>query len=112
MTAHPVPDNGHCWWLEAGKSRRLHAVDGRHLTNHQIRTAIDEGRPIPARAVCGLRRRWWMPGLFSRLGRSRCVPCCLALALPPGYGTPANETTLKQRLHDRLHATTNQPQEN
>lgn len=97
MTAHPIPENGHCWWLVSGKERRLHAVRGHELTAERMRDAIDDVRLIPARAVCGLRRRWWMPGLFSRLGRRRCVPCCRALVFPTGYGTPANEEDLKSR---------------
>ncbi|WP_406168931.1 hypothetical protein [Streptomyces sp. NBC_00996] len=97
MTCHPIPENQHCWWLVCGKERRLHAVAGQRISPGQMRDAIDEARLIPARAVCGLRRRWWMPGLFSRLGRRRCVPCCRALVIEPGYGTPANENDLKQK---------------
>jgi hypothetical protein len=96
LTAHPIDDNGHCWWLVSGKERRLHAIRGHELTPAAMRSAIDECRLISARAVCGLRRRWWMPGLSSRLGRRRCVPCCHALVLPPGCGTPANETDLQK----------------
>ncbi|MEW2300248.1 hypothetical protein AB0958_09735 [Streptomyces sp. NPDC006655] len=98
MTAHPIPENGHCWWLVSGKERRLHAIRGHELTAQEMRTAIDECRHIPARAVCGLHRRWWMPGLFSRLGRRRCVPCCRALVFPAGYGTPANEQDIRRDL--------------
>jgi hypothetical protein len=96
VTAHPIPENGHSWWLVSGKERRLHAIRGHELTAEQMRTAIDECRPIPARAVCGLRRRWRMPGLFSRLGRRRCVACCRALVFPPGCGTPANEQDIRK----------------
>lgn len=96
MTAHPIPQNGHCWWLVSGKERRLHAIRGYELTPGRMRTAIDDARPVHMRAVCGLRRRWWMPGLTSRLGRRRCTPCCRALVIPPGYGTPVNEADLKE----------------
>lgn len=97
MTAHPIPENGHCWWLVSGKERRLHAIRGYELTVRQMRTSIDEAKPVAIRAVCGLRRGWWMPGLFSRFGRRRCVPCCHSLGIPPGYGTPANEQTRTQK---------------
>jgi hypothetical protein len=97
MTAHPIPENAGCWWLVCGKWRRLHAVAGQHITAEQMRDAIDDNQAIPARAACGLHRPWWMPGLFSRLGRRRCVPCCVALGIPPGYGTPANENHRKQK---------------
>lgn len=95
MSAHPIPENARCWWLVCGKWRRLHAVPGREITAGQIRDATDEGRPVPRRAACGLRRGWWLPGLYSRLGRRRCRACCHALAIPPGYGTPANEADRK-----------------
>lgn len=97
MTSHPIPANGHCWWLVSGKWRRLHAVRGHDITPQQMRDATDDFRPIPARALCGLRRRWEMPGLFSRLGRRRCVPCCRALGIEPGYGTPVNENDRKEQ---------------
>lgn len=94
MTCHPIPENRLCWWLVSGKQRRLHAIRGTGLSPERMRDAIDTARPVPVRAVCGLNRGWWMPGLFSRLGRRRCTPCCLALALPPGHGTPVNEADL------------------
>ncbi|MFJ9114449.1 hypothetical protein ACIRJO_02750 [Streptomyces sp. NPDC102394] len=101
MTAHPIPENAQCWWLVSGKVRRLHAVAGHGISPMGMRDAIDEARLIPARAVCGLRRSWWMPGLFSRLGRRRCVPCCHALGIEPGYGTPANENHRKEHADGR-----------
>lgn len=91
MTSHPTPDNRHHWWLTCGKTRRLHAVPSHAITPERMRDATDEARPVRARAACHLRRAWWMPGLFSRLGRRRCTPCCHTLGIPPGYGTPANQ---------------------
>ncbi|MEU3683734.1 hypothetical protein AB0E99_22740 [Streptomyces sp. NPDC030592] len=97
MTAHPISENAGHWWLVSGKWRRLHAIPGQAITRQQIRDSIDENRPLLARAACGMRRRWWLPGLFSRLGRRRCTPCCTALGIPPGYGTPANEADLNRK---------------
>lgn len=100
MTSHPNSENAGHWWLVCGKGRRLHAVPGAAASPEQMRDALDEARPLPARAACRMyRRRWWMPGLFSRLGSRRCTPCCHALGIPPGYGTPANDTRRKD--HDR-----------
>lgn len=96
MTSHPIDENRGCWWLVSGKERRLHAIPGDSITPDAMRDAIDEARPIPARAVCGLRRKWWMPGLFSRLGRQRCTPCSRTLGIPAGYGTPVNEHDLRK----------------
>ncbi|MHB9862159.1 hypothetical protein [Streptomyces sp. YIM S03343] len=97
MTAHPIPENSEHWWLVCGKWRRLHAIPGPLISPEQMRDSIDDVQPVPARAACGIRRRWWMPGLFSRLGRRRCTPCCHALSIPTGYGTPANEQDRKRR---------------
>ncbi|MDX3634304.1 hypothetical protein PV728_29385 [Streptomyces europaeiscabiei] len=96
MTAHPIPGNAGHWWLACGKWRRLHAIPGQAITPEAMRTSIDTACPLPARAACGMRRRWWMPGMFSRLGRRRCTPCCHALGIPTGYGTPVNEASLKE----------------
>jgi hypothetical protein len=97
VTSHPVEENAGCWWLVSGKWRRLHAVPAVAITEQEMRDAIDEGQLLLARAVCRMRRRWTMPGLFSRLGRRRCTPCCQALGIEPGYGTPANETARKDQ---------------
>ena len=101
MTAHPIPENAGHWWLCCGKWRRLHAIPGELVTPEHMRTSIDDGQPLHAQAACGLRRRWWMPGIFSRLGRRRCVPCCRALGIEPGYGTPANENHRKENTDGR-----------
>ncbi len=90
MTSHPIAENAGHWWLCCGKWRALHAIAGQAANPEAMRGLIDEGQPLLARSACGLRRDWWMPGLFSRLGRRRCVPCCQALGIPTGNGTPAN----------------------
>lgn len=95
MTAHPIPENAGHWWLCCGKWRRLHAIPAAAITSEQMRTAIDTNEPIHHRAACGLRRGWWMPGIGSRLGLRRCTPCCHALNVPPGNGTPVNENDRK-----------------
>jgi hypothetical protein len=94
VTAHPIEENSGHWWLCCGKWRRLHAIHAIHGvadSSEAMREAIDDNEPIRARAACGLRRGWWMPGLFSRLGCRRCTACCTVLGIPPGHGTPANE---------------------
>lgn len=96
MTAHPIPENASCWWLCCGKWRVLHAIPAAAISPEQMRDAIDYDQPPRVRAACGLNRRWWMPGIFSRLGRRRCTACCRALGIPPGNGTPCNESDLKK----------------
>ncbi|MFJ8345077.1 hypothetical protein ACIQ9J_01615 [Streptomyces sp. NPDC094153] len=97
MTSHPIPENAGHWWLCCGKWRVLHAIPGDAITREQMETAIDDNLPLPARAACGLRRPWRMPGTFSRLGRRRCTACCHALGIPTGHGTPANENYRKTK---------------
>lgn len=97
MSAYPIPSNAGAWWLVSGKVRCLHAVAGAAATIPQMHRAINDNRPIPARAACGLRRRWWYPGVASRLMRRRCTACCLALGIDPGCGTPVNEASIRER---------------
>jgi len=97
VTSHPIPENAGHWWLCCGKWRRLHAVPSERASPDGMREAIDNNVPVRGRAACGIRRGWWMPGIGSRLGRRRCTPCCHALGIPPGNGTPANETSRSSR---------------
>ncbi|MFJ6729427.1 hypothetical protein ACIQPQ_31445 [Streptomyces sp. NPDC091281] len=96
MSCHPIPENAGHWWLCTGKWRVLHAIPAARISRDQMRDSIDTNEPIPARAACGLRRRWWMPSIGSRLGLRRCTPCCRALDIPAGHGTPANENYRKE----------------
>jgi hypothetical protein len=98
VTSHPVPENHGQWWLCAGRWKNLHAIAGELLTGEQMRAAIDHAEPIVLPAACGLERPWVMPGMGSRLGLRRCERCCRALGIPLGYGTPANEASLKETL--------------
>lgn len=99
MTAHPIEENAGCWWLVSGKWRRLHALPESAVdrTDEDAMDRLCYPPGVPGRAACGMRRGWQMPGLFSRLGRRRCTPCCEALGIEPGYGTPANETARKDQ---------------
>lgn len=90
MTSYPIPENGNSWWLVSGKWRRLHAIRGDQIPADVMREAIDWDLPLIRRAVCGLRRCWWMPGVGSRLGLRRCSVCSRALGVLDGRGTPAN----------------------
>jgi hypothetical protein len=41
-------------------------------------------------SICGRRRRFTMPGIFSRMGLKRCGECCRLLGIPSGDGAPFN----------------------
>jgi hypothetical protein len=107
VTSHPTEANCHSWWLCCGKWRVLHAIPGGAISDEQMRDSIDVNEAIPARAACGLRRGWRMPGIMSRLGRPRCAACCRALGNPQGCGTPANEAARLERraLHEQSQLT-------
>lgn len=55
----------------------------------------DPGGPVgvvEATTVCVLEAPvMTMPGLFSRMGATRCKRCCKLLGIPDGKGTPHNE---------------------
>ena len=91
MTSWPIPENAGHWWLTCGQWRRLHAIPGGDVSPEAMRAAIDTAEPLPARAACGLRSGWWLPGMGSRFGLPRCGRCCAALGVAAGNGTPANE---------------------
>lgn len=95
MTSHPIPENAGHWWLCCGKWERLHAIPANAITPQRMRDAIDTNEPLHHRAACGLQSGWWMPGIGSRLGLRRCIPCCRTISIPPGNGTPANENDRK-----------------
>lgn len=78
-TAAPV-ELSHREWLYTATGERL----------HYIATPPDENAE-PGIAACGRSARWYIPGLLSRLGMPRCIPCCKRIGIAPGNGTPANE---------------------
>lgn len=99
MTSYPTEDNHHHWWLTPSKQWRiLHAIPGAAV-DPDDEDAVDSLRieGITATAACGVTTRWSWPGVFSRLGKPRCAHCCRALGIPRGDGTPANDTSRKQR---------------
>ncbi len=97
MTSYPTPDNHNMWWLTTRSWERLHAVSVNQLDPDND-DALEDLRlgELPLTALCGAAIRYW-PGIFSRLGLPRCTACCLMLGIPPGDGTPGNDTALERR---------------
>jgi len=58
----------------------------------------------PGVSVCGVRSEWMVPGIFSRLGASRCSRCCRALNIAAGIGSPKNDEALRPWVSARLKA--------
>jgi hypothetical protein len=80
---------------------RLHAVPA-DAVDADDDDALEEfsSEGVEATAACGLTTRWAWPGVFSRLGKPRCMHCCRALGIPPGDGTPANGKAREARTEE------------
>jgi hypothetical protein len=88
MTLRTVADVSGDWrsrWLVCGATgKALHRIATIRWEDPYDAIA---GRGV---TVCGLRGRFRVPGLFSRLGLRRCVRCCVRLGIPAGPGAPFN----------------------
>jgi hypothetical protein len=76
-------DDWRCRWLVFADWKRLHRV---------ATIEWEDGDRISGQAVsaCGRSGRMSMPGLFSRMGLTRCHKCCTAAGVPLGDGAPHN----------------------
>lgn len=84
MPLHIGQDNWRSRWLVEGESRALHRISS---------IAWDEADEMISGkgvSVCGRRRHFRMPGIFSRMGLMRCQTCCELLGVPEGNGAPFN----------------------
>lgn len=98
MTAYPIEENAHCWWLTTRKKyNRLHAVPGDAITGENLRDAIDWIEPLIRKAACGQTLDLTYAGMFSRFNLPRCAHCCRALGIPAGPGTPCNENDRREQ---------------
>ena len=77
-------DNWRSRWLQLRGGLALHRVSA------ILWDAEDEMISGTGTAVCGVRGRLSMPGLFSRTAAPRCTACCDALGIPGGDGAPFN----------------------
>ena len=80
--------------LDADNWRSRWLVDRRWNALHRI-ASIEWEEPDEMIAgegisVCGRQRRFFMPGIFSRMGLKRCAECCKLLGIPRGDGAPFN----------------------
>lgn len=87
-------------WCQLPRGGMLHAMrsfDG-----------DDDWVPVggPGVTACGIRGRLGIPGLFSRLGATRCYRCCSALGYPFGAGSPKNDDACRLLVEARIAAQT------
>ena len=80
---------------EGGK--RLH-----HLATIKNPDTVDAEWQADGVSTCGLRKRWVIPGVLSRMGMSRCAHCCARLGWPRGIGSPKNDDALRPLPEARL----------
>jgi hypothetical protein len=81
-------------WRTSWHNRWLQATRGFVL--HRIAVVVRRERyfyvGVDGETVCGLKGRFYMPGVCSRTGAPRCKRCCQALGIPAGNGAPYNAT--------------------
>jgi hypothetical protein len=89
--AHPTLANRAHWWLTEWNITHLHAVRP-HSWDYDEWTESGNGDVgLPAATLCGTTINAIYPALGARLDGKRCPDCCLAVGIPAGTGTPANE---------------------
>lgn len=84
-------------WVVSRSWNRLHYVE---LTDEQCVELEDEGLLTgPVRLACGrTAASISIPGLFTRMGGTRCVRCCRVTGLPTGIGSPKNSPECRALL--------------
>lgn len=86
-------------WLVVEDEEHLHAF-GR--SEDPAATEVDWGGP--GVTVCGLTGWLSIPGLFTRMGETRCSACCEATGMPVGVGSPKNDATCEAVWRARVPA--------
>lgn len=84
-----------CDWLTTPDGRLLHYAEG-----FDEEVWEREGVWI-GQAACGVRGRFIIPGIFTRMGEKRCDRCCDRLGYPRGKGSPKNDAACHARLTER-----------
>lgn len=82
------------WFAAPGSWRVLHFIAAPEAWNVLVEPRSLRGRSFTS--ACGLRTRFDLPGLFSRMGTPRCQRCCKSLGIPWGHGSGANDPALKE----------------
>lgn len=84
-------------WVVTRSWRRLHALPYGPWTQEQAAEITFEWRlPGPVRLACGqIAVMACIPGVFSRMGLPRCAGCCRATGMPPGAGSPKNDSACR-----------------
>lgn len=88
-------------WVVTFRSLRLHHVAEADWDD------LDREWGGPALLSCGRRSEWVMiPGIFSRMGGTRCQRCCTVVGYPQGVGSPKNDEACRHRADARATAAT------
>jgi len=81
------------WWITS-RGDALHAADVPYDPTY------DTGGT--GTTSCGRRTLLFIPGLFERMGLSRCKQCCRKLGYPTGTGSPKNDAGCRALVEARL----------
>lgn len=87
------------WVLLGYHGETLHAIGS--LTNGD--TADDDWHG-DGDTACGRFGRMVIPGLFSRMGASRCKRCCKVTGMPQGAQSPKNIDECRPIVERRIAA--------
>lgn len=113
--AHPLSErvNSQIWrWLYAPPAYRvLHRLIVMKWNSDDDPESDYAGRCCTGEAACGYATKgdgnrilpgmFFIPGMFSRMGLSRCKKCCVKVGVPFGDGTPWNDKTLSEEMKQR-----------
>ncbi|GAF89653.1 unnamed protein product, partial [marine sediment metagenome] len=66
-----------------------------HHVRHITGPTENECVGVTGETSCQRVGEWFIPGIFSRMGMSRCRQCCKALGAPNGTGSPKNDPEMK-----------------
>lgn len=85
------------WLIDDGEGDRpIHALS-RYALN-EVRERYEEAEWQWITTACGQTMHAGIPGLFTRMGATRCEKCCDALGMPHGIGSPKNDDTCRAIL--------------
>lgn len=94
-------------FIEAAEWDWVTSHKTRDLVLHHLATVVDPAKAdddwqAAGVASCGMRARFSIAGMLSRMGAERCPACCDALGWPHGVGAPKNDEALRPLVEARL----------
>lgn len=88
-------------WSEIDRDELLH-----HAATLSDPYAYLDGETSAGTTTCGMAVALSIPGMFTRMGATRCDHCCAATGVPEGVGSPKNDENAATVAHARIAAMT------